>query len=214
MKINEISENQIFDEYKDLNDTRLRNKIYPLTLMDEAKWVNNTPALKESLYAKQLKLLQLAKRQTKVVKEVFIDTKTCVSSDEYVILSILLIEFHPDVEKLASYVNRLISISGLLSLAENILAGKNSRFREIDIEEQRKKVLQAAVALGIPLKKMGSIYKCLCPFHEERTASFTLYPESYQFTCFGCGESVDTIGLVMKIKGCSFVEALTFLERL
>lgn len=45
------------------------------------------------------------------------------------------------------------------------------------------------------LRKFGQRYKGLCPFHSERTASFTLYSESGRYRCFGCGERGDVINL-------------------
>lgn len=55
------------------------------------------------------------------------------------------------------------------------------------------------VSRFVPLKKMGQIYKGVCPFHNEKTPSFTLYPSKYiddkyqhaSFYCFGCGASGD-----------------------
>lgn len=61
---------------------------------------------------------------------------------------------------------------------------------------------------GFPLKKSGSRYARQCPFHHEKTGSFTVYPESNSFYCFGCGAGGDAATFVMKLYGCSFPEAL------
>jgi hypothetical protein len=51
----------------------------------------------------------------------------------------------------------------------------------------------------------------LCPFHKERTGSFTIYTKNNRWTCFaGCG-SGDSIDLVMKLKNLSFIQAVKFL---
>ena len=44
---------------------------------------------------------------------------------------------------------------------------------------------------GIDLKKVGKVYQGLCPFHEETNPSFTVYPETNTFHCFGCGITGD-----------------------
>ena len=50
----------------------------------------------------------------------------------------------------------------------------------------------------VTLKRSGRTYKCLCPFHSERTPSMVVYPESNSFYCFGCGAGGDTITFIMK----------------
>jgi len=54
---------------------------------------------------------------------------------------------------------------------------------------------------------VGSEYVGCCPFHEEKTPSFTINPAKAFAHCFGCGAHHDVIGFVMAISGCSFVEA-------
>src|ERR1700722_15936992 len=57
------------------------------------------------------------------------------------------------------------------------------------------------------LKKAGSYLKGTCPFHSEKTASFTVSPHKEIFYCFGCHASGDTIGFIAKIEHCSQLEA-------
>ena len=63
----------------------------------------------------------------------------------------------------------------------------------------------------IPLKKKGNKYWCCCPFHGERTASFSVSDVRNQYYCFGCKESGDSISFVQKMEGCSYPEAIEFL---
>lgn len=58
------------------------------------------------------------------------------------------------------------------------------------------------------LKKSGSGYVGCCPFHDERTPSFSVHPAKRIFKCFGCGEAGDVFDFVMKLKGVSFLEAV------
>lgn len=60
----------------------------------------------------------------------------------------------------------------------------------------------------ISLKKSGSNYIGLCPFHSEKTPSFTVNKEKQFFHCFGCGESGDVITFYMKIESLDFKEAI------
>lgn len=63
----------------------------------------------------------------------------------------------------------------------------------------------------VTLKRSGHIYKCLCPFHSERTPSCTVYPDSESFYCFGCGAGGDVITFIMKIENLDYIEAVKYL---
>jgi DNA primase len=65
----------------------------------------------------------------------------------------------------------------------------------------------------VRLRKSGSTYKGLCPFHQERTPSFTVSPARGTFKCFGCGEGGDAITFVEKTEGVDFVGAIELLAR-
>jgi len=65
----------------------------------------------------------------------------------------------------------------------------------------------------LPLKRAGSAYKALCPFHDEKTPSFSVNPSLQIFKCFGCGVAGDAITFVMKHDGLEFVEAVHFLAQ-
>lgn len=60
----------------------------------------------------------------------------------------------------------------------------------------------------IPVKRAGGQFKALCPFHNERTPSFSISPQRQGFHCFGCGESGSAIGFVMKYENLPFVDAV------
>ncbi len=65
-----------------------------------------------------------------------------------------------------------------------------------------------------PLKKAGSSYKGLCPFHSERTPSFVVYPHSGTWHCFGaCGTGGDVFTFLMQKENLDFREALQVLAR-
>lgn len=60
----------------------------------------------------------------------------------------------------------------------------------------------------VRLKRAGTSFKGLCPFHNEKTPSFTVTPARQFFHCFGCGASGDAIAFVMKLEGKTFAEAV------
>ena len=60
----------------------------------------------------------------------------------------------------------------------------------------------------LPLKKTGSNFKALCPFHQEKTPSFLVSPQKEIFHCFGCGEGGNVFNFLMKHEKISFIEAV------
>lgn len=69
------------------------------------------------------------------------------------------------------------------------------------------------VSRYVSLKKSGSNYFGLCPFHNEKTASFSVAPDKQIFHCFGCGAGGGPIRFVMKIEGLEFPDAVRFLAK-
>ncbi|OGI46418.1 MAG: DNA primase [Candidatus Muproteobacteria bacterium RBG_16_65_34] len=65
----------------------------------------------------------------------------------------------------------------------------------------------------VPLKKAGKDYKACCPFHEEKTPSFTVSPDKQFYHCFGCGAHGTAIGFLMEYERMSFQEAVEDLAR-
>ncbi len=63
----------------------------------------------------------------------------------------------------------------------------------------------------VTLKKSGSGWMGLCPFHLEKTPSFNVSPQKGRFKCFGCGEAGSVIDWIIKTKGLDFVEATKLL---
>lgn len=61
---------------------------------------------------------------------------------------------------------------------------------------------------SVPLKKAGANYSACCPFHNEKSPSFTVSPTKQFYHCFGCGAHGTAIGFVMEYQGLSFVEAI------
>jgi len=66
---------------------------------------------------------------------------------------------------------------------------------------------------SVPLKKAGANYQACCPFHTEKTPSFTVSPTKQFYHCFGCGAHGTAIGFLMEHDGKSFPEAVEALAR-
>ncbi len=67
------------------------------------------------------------------------------------------------------------------------------------------------ISESVPLKRVGRNYWGLCPFHNEKTPSFSVTREKQLFKCFGCGEGGNVITFIMKSKNLDFNEALRLL---
>lgn len=65
----------------------------------------------------------------------------------------------------------------------------------------------------IPLKKRGVNLIACCPFHSEKTPSFTIFPKTGTFKCFGCGEQGNAVGFLMKRENMSYPQALKWVAR-
>jgi DNA primase len=62
-------------------------------------------------------------------------------------------------------------------------------------------------------KRSGANLFGLCPFHSEKTPSFSVSPDKQIYHCFGCGKGGGVINFIMEIEGLSFPEAVDFLAR-
>lgn len=81
--------------------------------------------------------------------------------------------------------------------------------RDNTIEEIKSRCnIVDVVGRVVPLKRTGTNYKGLCPFHNEKTPSFVVSEAKQIFTCFGCGASGDTIEFMQKYYNLEFSEAV------
>jgi DNA primase len=70
------------------------------------------------------------------------------------------------------------------------------------------------IGRSVPLRKSGTSFKGLCPFHQEKTASFYVFPASHTFVCFGCGKKGSAFDWLMEREHLDFGEALRSLAQL
>ncbi len=78
-----------------------------------------------------------------------------------------------------------------------------------DVREVKSR-LDIAEVIGdyVVLRKSGQTYWGKCPFHNEKTPSFSVSPERQTFHCFGCGKGGDVYTFIMEIENLDFREAL------
>ncbi len=73
--------------------------------------------------------------------------------------------------------------------------------------------IESVIGSYITLKRAGSNLKGLCPFHSEKTPSFTVYPSDNSFYCFGCGAGGDAITFIRKRENLDYPDAVEFLAK-
>ena len=73
--------------------------------------------------------------------------------------------------------------------------------------------IESVIASYITLKRRGRTLNGLCPFHSEKTPSFTVYPDSQSFYCFGCQKGGSVFTFVQEIERLDFVEAVKLLAQ-
>ncbi len=84
---------------------------------------------------------------------------------------------------------------------------------EIVAEVRHSLDIVVVISEYINLKKAGRNYVGFCPFHQEKTPSFTVSPEKQMFYCFGCGQGGNLFSFIMDIEKVSFPEAVKMLAR-
>jgi len=89
------------------------------------------------------------------------------------------------------------SVGDTLAISEEFLTELRAR---TDIEN--------LISQYVNLSRRGRLSKGLCPFHGEKTPSFTVYPDSQSFYCFGCGAGGDAITFMRRIENLDYVEAV------
>ena len=77
--------------------------------------------------------------------------------------------------------------------------------REIIDEIVYRNDIEQVIGSYVTLKRAGSNYNGLCPFHNEKTPSFTVFPATKSFYCFGCGAGGDVISFVMRSENLEYV---------
>ncbi|MBQ4267774.1 MAG: DNA primase [Clostridia bacterium] len=87
-----------------------------------------------------------------------------------------------------------------------------ARFSDEFLNELRMRCdIEQVISPYVNLKRRGKNLVGLCPFHNEKTPSFTVYPENQSFYCFGCGAGGEAIGFIRRAENLDFTEAVRYL---
>ena len=81
----------------------------------------------------------------------------------------------------------------------------------VDEIRERSDIVEVISECGVPLRPAGKDYKANCPFHEEKTPSFSVSPQKQIFYCFGCQTGGNVISFVQKREGKTFIESIEWL---
>ena len=82
---------------------------------------------------------------------------------------------------------------------------------EIIEEIKFRNNIETVVSSYVTLKRAGSNFNANCPFHSEKTPSFTVFPSTQSFYCFGCGAGGDAISFVMRMENLDYLSAVRVL---
>ena len=93
------------------------------------------------------------------------------------------------------------------------MEGKSLIPREIVEEIIYRNDIEEVISSYVTLKRAGSNFSGLCPFHSEKTPSFTVFSATKSFYCFGCGAGGDVVTFIMKAENLDYPSALEFLAK-
>jgi DNA primase len=82
----------------------------------------------------------------------------------------------------------------------------------VDLIKERVDIVDL-VGSRVQLRRSGRSFKGLCPFHQEKTPSFHVYPDSQSYHCFGCGKNGDIFSFLMDTENLTFIDALSQLAQ-
>lgn len=86
------------------------------------------------------------------------------------------------------------------------------RFDDAFLMELRSRAdIETIISSYVNIKRAGRISKGLCPFHGEKTPSFTVYPDTQSYYCFGCGNGGDVVTFIKNIENLDYLDAVKFL---
>lgn len=115
----------------------------------------------------------------------------------------------PDLIKMEKELFRLNSFQYLLNPKQK--NNERHNFKE-KIEIAKQYPIATLSGNTLDIRKAGQNFIASCPFHQEKTPSFYIYPETNRFYCFGCQIKGDVINLTMLLHGINFKEAVAKLQ--
>ncbi len=103
-------------------------------------------------------------------------------------------------------------VTGTVTLIIRKAVKTVARFSDEFLNELRMRVdIEQLISSYTPLRRRGKNLVGLCPFHNEKTPSFTVYPDSQSFYCFGCGAGGEAVSFIRRAENLDFTEAVRLL---
>lgn len=164
----------------------------------------------KEMIAEKLRVLELNQQeQVKHIKESLksIYTMKTDGFSRWFGASIVKLYLTPELKTCNQQIARLKRILNILT-PESLKDTKQE-----EIERARQYPIYEITKFRLLLRGCGNKYSALCPFHEEKHASFYIYPETNTYHCFGCQANGDIIKLTMHLYGASFREAIKMLQQ-
>jgi hypothetical protein len=119
-----------------------------------------------------------------------------------------------EVSSFYKWFSELLRNALLVLIANQSKSPQNQLIKLVNIEYLKLRIDIVEIASRyVNLRKSGRNFTGLCPFHDERHGSFTVYPESQSWYCFSCNHGGDVIALVQQIESIDFKSALNVLDR-
>ena len=85
--------------------------------------------------------------------------------------------------------------------------------REVIEDIVARSDIEGVISSYVSLKRAGSNMNGLCPFHSEKSPSFTVFPNTQSFYCFGCSAGGDVITFIMRAEHLDYIGAVEFLAQ-
>jgi hypothetical protein len=170
-----------------------------LEIFPEAKKIIPTKIIE--LEEDKKRLIEIIQKKLSLIKANFIDYYSIVILTAWVRANEG--ERYIKIDKQIERLKRLISPSKTLV--------PNTFITEEQIRQALEVRIVDIAARYTRLKRSGSNFIGLCPFHKEKHPSFYIYTKTDSFYCFGCNQGGNTINLVRKLRGCSFKQAINYL---
>lgn len=168
---------------------------------------------KETILSKIVEREMEYEEQEKLIKE-FLTNESAVdafneSSWFFEILAKKLLL--PRLLEIENHIFRLKRLAAFIS-GDTVATDWTDNFKE-DKDRAKSYPIYEIARSRIDLKPRGKNFVGLCPFHEEKHASFYIYTGTNSFYCFGCNTGGDVITLTMELYGIDFTDALAMLNK-
>jgi 1,2-phenylacetyl-CoA epoxidase PaaB subunit len=122
--------------------------------------------------------------------------------------------FHQQVRRLEAHIKHLQRCFDLLHQSR-LFQYRSQAGRHVDTVALKLRTdIVSVIGKYVELRQSGATFKAQCPFHNDRSPSFVVYPSDSRWWCFACNEGGDVITFIQKLRDCTFLKAARELEAL